>query len=99
VFLGFPLHAAGKPSSERAGHLMEVGVPMLFVQGTRDSLADYALTASLVKTLGRRATLLTVAGGDHSFHVPVRSGRTDDQARAQFLDGVARWIGDVVPRD
>ncbi len=98
VFLGFPLHAAGRPSSERAAHLGDIRVAMLFVQGTRDALADYALTADLVGTLGRRATLLSIEGGDHSFHVPVRSGRTDDQVRGQFLDGIARWIGDVVAK-
>ena len=99
VFLGFPLHAAGKPSNDRAAHLGDIRVPMLFVQGTRDALADYALTANLVKVLGRRATLLSIEGGDHSFHVPVRSGRTDDQVRGQFLDGIVRWIGDVVAKD
>jgi predicted alpha/beta-hydrolase family hydrolase len=98
VFLGFPLHAAGTPSRERAAHLSDVAVPMLFVQGTRDALADSGLMADVVKTLGRRATLLTVGGGDHSFHVPARSGRSDDQALAEFLDGVARWVGELAAR-
>jgi uncharacterized protein len=98
VFLGFPLHAAGTPSRDRAAHLSDVAVPMLFVQGTRDALADTALMADAVKTLGRRATLLTVDGGDHSFHVPARSGRSDDQVRARFLDDVARWVGEIAAR-
>jgi hypothetical protein len=98
VFLGFPLHAAGTPSRERAAHLSDVAVPMLFVQGTRDALADTALMADVVKTLRRRATLLTVDGGDHSFHVPARSGRSDDQVRALFLDGAARWVCEIAAR-
>lgn len=99
VFLGFPLHAAGQPSDERAAHLSNVRVPMLFVQGTRDALAEYALMTKLVTTLGRRSTLLTVEEADHSFHVPRRSGRRDEEVQAAFLGDVARWIGDfaVVP--
>ena len=98
AFLGFPLHAAGQPSNERAAHLSDVRVPMMFVQGTRDSLADYSLMSALVNSIGRRATILTVEDADHSFHVPARSGRTDAHVRATFLDGVARWIRGVVVR-
>jgi hypothetical protein len=92
VFLGFPLHAAGQPSSERATHLSDVHMPMLFVQGTRDALADYPLMTGLVKRLAQRATLLTLTDADHSFHVPARCGRTDAQVREEFLDGVAQWM-------
>jgi predicted alpha/beta-hydrolase family hydrolase len=98
AFLGFPLHAAGQPSDERAAHLSDVRVPMLFVQGTRDALADLALMTSLVKKLGRRATLHTVDDADHSFHVPARTGRKDPEVRAAFLDGLAHWVDTVLPR-
>ena len=92
VFLGFPLHPAGKPSIERAGHLADVRVPMLFLQGTRDTLADLALVRGTAGKLGKRASLHIVEGADHSFHVLVRSGRNDEQVRAEMLDTVAAWI-------
>jgi hypothetical protein len=92
VFLGFPLHAAGQPSDERAAHLFDVRVPMLFIQGTRDALADLTLLKPLMKKLGARATLLTVDDGDHSFHVPAKSGRKDPEVRRAFLDAACAWI-------
>jgi predicted alpha/beta-hydrolase family hydrolase len=92
AFLGFPLHAAGRPSLERAAHLFEVTVPMLFLQGERDKLADPALLRPLVAQLGNRATLVLFPHADHSFHVPARSGRTDAQVMAALLDALARWI-------
>lgn len=98
VFLGFPLHSAGQPSELRAAHLTDVRVPMLFVQGTRDALADFALVTALVKKLGRRAKLLSVEDADHSFHVPARRGWSDAQVRGVFLDGVADWIKACVGR-
>src|SRR5207244_1482266 len=79
VFLGFPLHPAGRPSDERAKHLFEVQIPMLFLQGTRDGLADLNLLEPLCKRLGSRATLKPFEGADHSFHVPARSGRKDSE--------------------
>ncbi len=88
MFLGFPLHAAGKPGTERAEHLEEVPQPMLFLQGTRDALADLGLLTPIVEKLGRRAHLHVVDGGDHSFHVLKRSGRTD----AEVLDELATTI-------
>jgi predicted alpha/beta-hydrolase family hydrolase len=91
AFFGFPLHPAGAPSDERAKHLFDVRVPMLFLQGTRDALADTAFLKGLTKKLGSQATLHLVEGGDHSFHVPARSGRTDAQVRAQILDAFADW--------
>jgi predicted alpha/beta-hydrolase family hydrolase len=92
VLLGFPLHPAGKPSTERAAHLADVAVPMLFLQGTRDTLADLHLIEQTVGTLGQRATLHVVDGGDHSFHVLARSGRNDDQVRIELLDTITGWI-------
>ncbi len=92
VFFGFPLHPAKQPARERAAHLAQVGVPMLFLQGTRDSLAEPALIASTVAALGRKARLVTVEGADHAFHVPVRSGRTDAAVLDGMLDDAAAWI-------
>lgn len=92
VFLGFPLHPAGRPGTERAEHLDAVGVPMLFVQGTRDALADLALLEPVVERLGERATLHVVEGGDHSFAVLKRSGRTGDEVMTELADAVAGWI-------
>src|SRR5882762_9203845 len=79
VFLGFPLHPPEKPSNERAKHLFEVGVPMLFLQGTRDEFADLQLLEPLCRELGVRATLKLFQDADHSFHVPARSGRKDPE--------------------
>lgn len=98
AFLGFPLHAAGTPSDERAAHLFDVRVPMLFVQGTRDALAEMSLMRPLVKKLGARATLHEVADADHSFHVPAKSGRTDLEVRAAFLDAFASWVRTINKR-
>jgi uncharacterized protein len=92
AFLGFPLHAAGHPSEERAAHLFEVKIPMLFLLGTRDSLADIGLMRKLVANLGKRGTLVTVADGDHSFHVPARTGRSVADVRTEMLDAFAGWI-------
>jgi predicted alpha/beta-hydrolase family hydrolase len=92
VFLGFPLHPAGKPSDERAAHLAEVDVPMLFLQGSRDELASLELLRPLVKRLGARATLRVFDEADHSFHVPARSGRKDAQVLDEVLDTLVAWI-------
>jgi predicted alpha/beta-hydrolase family hydrolase len=91
VFFGFPLHPAGKPSDERAAHLFDVAVPMLFLQGARDALADTGLLNTVVKRLGARATLHLVPDADHSFHVPARSGRKDAEVMDEVLDVVAGW--------
>jgi len=95
AFLGFPLHPAGKPSSDRAKHLADVHVPMLFVQGTRDNLAELKLLEPVVKSLGRSATLHRVEAADHSFHVPARSGRNDREVMNEILDAFAAWIGKI----
>ena len=92
VLVGFPLHPAGKPSAERAAHLDSVKLPMLFLQGTRDSLADLDLITKVTASLGKKATLHTVEGADHAFHVLVRSGRTDAQVRDELLDTVGAWM-------
>ena len=92
VFLGFPLHAPGKPSDERAAHLEKVQVPMLFLQGTRDEFAQLDLLEGVVKKLGSRATLELFDDADHSFHVPARSGRKDAEVRSEVLEKAARWM-------
>jgi hypothetical protein len=92
VFLGFPLHPAGRPSVDRAGHLAHVAVPMLFLQGTRDALAEPALITRVVDELGDAATLTLVPDADHAFHVPVRSGRSDAEVLDGLCDGIAAWM-------
>jgi predicted alpha/beta-hydrolase family hydrolase len=91
VFLGFPLHPAKQPSGTRAAHLANIDIPMLFLQGTRDDLADLTLLRPLLANLGQRATLESFEHADHSFHVPARSGRTDEQVLDELLDAITRW--------
>lgn len=92
AFLGFPLHPAGDPGDSRAAHLAQVLVPMLFVQGTRDALAELALLEAVVARLGSRATLRLAEGADHSFHVRPGSGRTDAQVLKELLQRLVDWI-------
>lgn len=92
VFFAFPLHPAGKPSDERAAHLSDVDVPMLFLQGENDALADLSLLRPVVDALGRRADLALYPDADHSFHVPARSGRKDAEVLAEILDRAANWM-------
>jgi predicted alpha/beta-hydrolase family hydrolase len=96
VFLGFPLHPAGKPSDERAVHLSNVCVPMLFLQGTRDELATPDLLQAVAANLGARASLHPCDQADHSFHVPARSGRTDAEVLDEALDALVAWMGRCV---
>jgi uncharacterized protein len=96
VFLGFPLHPAGRPSRERAQHLAAIDVPMLFLQGTRDELARLDEIEPVIAALGARATLRLFEDADHSFHVPRRSGRTDAQVLGGALDALSAWIDHVV---
>jgi predicted alpha/beta-hydrolase family hydrolase len=91
VFLGFPLHPAGRPSSERAEHLFSVRVPMLFLQGTRDALADLSLLEPIIGRLGTRAKLEVFDEADHSFRVPATSGRRDADVLAALADAIAAW--------
>jgi predicted alpha/beta-hydrolase family hydrolase len=96
AFLGFPLHPANRPSSERGKHLFEIEVPMLFLQGTRDALASLDQLNPLCQSLGARATLTLLQDADHSFHVPARSGRTDPQVRSDALDALVAWIDRII---
>ncbi|MFI5371489.1 MAG: alpha/beta family hydrolase [Candidatus Eisenbacteria bacterium] len=91
VFLGFPLHPAGRPGVTRAEHLARVDRPMLFLQGTRDTLADLGLLTPIVDRLGSRATLRVIEHADHGFHVLKRSGRTDEQVLDELAAAVATW--------
>ena len=95
VFFAFPLHPAGKPGIDRARHLDEVRVPMLFLQGTHDKLAELSLLKPVVARLGPRATLHLVEAADHSFHVPARSGRNDREIMGEVLDLFAAWIDQI----
>ena len=96
VFLGFPLHPPGRPGDARAEHLAQVQIPMLFLQGRRDEFADLTLLQPVVTRLGARATLRLVEGGDHSFHVLKRSGRTDTEVMGELVGRIADWAGSLV---
>jgi predicted alpha/beta-hydrolase family hydrolase len=96
VFMAFPLHPAKRPSDERAAHLAEVRIPMLFLQGTRDELAYLELLEPVVRRLGPHATLHLAQDADHSFHVPARSGRKDPQVRAELCAFMRHWIRAVL---
>jgi predicted alpha/beta-hydrolase family hydrolase len=95
VFLGFPLHAPKKPATKRADHLFDVQIPMLFLQGTRDDLADLELLEPITREFGERATLRIIDDGDHSFHVRVKSGRRDPEAMEEVLDAIGEWVEGV----
>src|SRR5438270_2776700 len=92
AFFGFPLHPAGKPGIERAAHLQQIHIPMLFVSGDRDALAEPQLLRSVIADLGDRATLHVIRGGDHSLKVRASSGRSSAEAEAEALDAMAGWI-------
>lgn len=96
VFFGFPLHAAGKPSTERAAHLAHVGLPMLFLQGARDKLADLTLLEPILSDLRPAPTLHVVGDADHGFHVPRRSGRSDADVLEELADRFLHWARKVV---
>jgi uncharacterized protein len=98
AFLGFPLHAAGAASQERGKHLFDVHIPMLFLQGTRDKLAELDQIEPLCATLGERASLKLFADADHSFHVPARTGRKDRDVLGELVDALAAWIDMVSSR-
>jgi predicted alpha/beta-hydrolase family hydrolase len=95
AFFGFPLHPAGKPSDERAAHLRDIHVPMLFLQGTQDKLADTRFLQPVVQGLGVRATLHPVDQADHAFHVLVRSGRNDADVMREILDAFVAWVSAI----
>jgi predicted alpha/beta-hydrolase family hydrolase len=92
VFLGFPLHPPKQPSDTRGEHLLKVQIPMLFLQGARDALADVTLLDPLVKRLGNRATLCLLQDADHSFRVPARSTTTNGQINDEVLSALATWV-------
>jgi hypothetical protein len=92
AFLGFPLHAPGQPSNDRAGHLFAVKVPMLFLQGARDDFAELDYLKPVVKRLGKRAILKLFDHANHSFHVPAKSGRKDADVMECLLDALTEWI-------
>jgi uncharacterized protein len=92
VFFAFPLHPAGKPGDERAKHLDNVAIPLLFLQGTNDALASPDLLKPLADHLGKRATLALYEDADHSFHVPAKTGRKGVQVLAEILDTAAAWM-------
>jgi predicted alpha/beta-hydrolase family hydrolase len=92
VFFAFPLHPAGKPSTARAEHLSDIDIPMLFLQGTRDELAQLDLLRSAITKLSERATLVLAQDADHAFHVPAKTGRKDMDVLAELLDAAAAWM-------
>jgi predicted alpha/beta-hydrolase family hydrolase len=96
VFLGFPLHAPGRPSDKRAAHLTDVSIPMLFLQGTRDTLADLDLITGVTHRLGSSATLHVVQGGDHSFKVRKKDGRTQEEVMAEIGEAIRQWMEGMV---
>jgi uncharacterized protein len=96
IYFGFPLHAAGKLSADRGHHLFEIQLPMLFLQGSRDALADLKLLKPLCARLGKRAELFVIDGGDHSFHLLKSSGRSDDQVLDDAAQKVAFWMSQVL---
>jgi predicted alpha/beta-hydrolase family hydrolase len=98
AFIGFPLHPAGKPSDDRARHLSGVTVPMLFLQGTRDALADADILATVLKRLSARATSHLIAHADHSFHVTRASGKNDSQVLDEMLDTLVDWARNICRR-
>lgn len=92
VFFAFPLHPAGAPGHERAAHLKGVAVPMLFLSGTRDALAELSLLKPMVKGLRAQAKLVLAEDADHSFHVPAKSGRKDGEILDMLLDRAVEWM-------
>ncbi|MFZ2031303.1 MAG: alpha/beta family hydrolase [Vitreimonas sp.] len=94
IFFAFPLHPTGKPSDDRARHLGDVKIPMLFLQGTHDALAELNLLKPVVKRLGANATLHLETDADHSFHAPAKSGRKDAQVLVSILDAAAGWMSE-----
>jgi predicted alpha/beta-hydrolase family hydrolase len=95
IYWGFPLHAPGKPSSDRAGHLIDIAIPMLFMQGTRDTLADLELLKPVIDK-AKQGELFLIDEGDHSFRVPKRSGKTNEQVLVDLADKVKEWSQSII---
>jgi uncharacterized protein len=96
AFIGFPLHPAGKPSDDRAKHLFEISIPMLFLQGDTDKMAELSMIEPLTEALGSQASLRVFEHADHSFHVPVRSGRNDQEVMHAMLDAMVAWMDGLI---
>jgi uncharacterized protein len=96
VFLAFPLHPAKRPGTDRAKHLFDVGIPLLFLQGTRDELAEIQLLEPLLAKLGKSTSSRLIDGADHSFHVPARSGRNDADVLTEVTTTLARWVDSLI---
>jgi len=96
VYFGFPLHAMGKPSADRGGHLAEIQIPMLFLQGSRDGLADLKLLKPVCKKLGANGELYVIEGGDHSFHMLKSAKRSDEEALCDVAEKAAAWMIDRI---
>lgn len=96
AFFGFPLHAPGRDSADRGAHLAEVGLPMLFLQGTRDKLANLTLLEPLLDSVEPRPTLHVVEGADHGFHVLKRSGRNDEEVLDEICERFTRWATELL---
>lgn len=96
VLFGFPLHAAGRPATERAAHLAEVALPLLFLQGTRDRLADLSLLGPICRKLGPRAALHVIEGADHGFAVLRKTGRTREAVLEELADVTAEWAAPLL---
>jgi predicted alpha/beta-hydrolase family hydrolase len=92
IFFGFPLHAAGKPGAERGQHLTQIKIPMLFLQGSRDALAELKLLKPLCAKIGKRAELFIIDGGDHSFHMLKSAGRSDSEVLGDVVRKAAGWM-------
>ncbi len=92
IFFGFPLHAPGRPSNERAEHLFSVNLPLLFLQGTKDKLADLDLLKPVIKKIGDEARLHIIEGADHSFHVPKSTGKNDEDILNELAEKSREWI-------
>ena len=99
VFFGFPLHPPKKPATKRGDHLATIAVPMLFLQGTRDELAELSLLEPIVKKLGKTARMHVIEGADHSFHVLKSSGKTNAGVLRELAEETARWAERVAPID
>lgn len=95
IFFGFPLHAPGRPSNDRAEHLYKVEIPMLFLQGSRDALASLDLLKPVLKKIGKKAELFVIEGGDHSFHCPKEYGNKDNEVIIKICEGVKRWMDNL----
>ena len=92
IYFGFPLHAAGNPGAERGAHLAQVDLPMFFLQGSRDALADLKLLKPLCRKLGKQVELFVIDGGDHSFHMLKSAGKSDEQALSGAVEQASRWM-------